>query len=1013
MPTTDKFININPNRLVSTRDLKDHMLEYLQATDVANFSAIYDEPGVFDGPLTLDITTIDEFDIVGTQKATDGIGHVLQCSAITYCTDVAFENTLGVVYEIGLEYVETPIFGESFDGIQLNSRSSEPEYVGFQELIGVAGAPNSVTLLGSDLEFRVDSVCEAGVSHAGRTCLVYKNVPEGTSEAVAIKLETVAFTAGENKVTVLADKLGQPTASTTPSDYTVVLLGPTVRRNSSLQGASGVVFIGTVTGGGAGSVPTSSDISGQNSTSSVADLIKFEDFASEETRVNGEIVDVGGGNLDLVSYVGTREEHPNSAAGIFGSASAVRASKIYAFGGTDSVFSNSSDTHVYDPSTDQSALSSVVSWSALANIPDTDTYGMRAATIGDIIYVVGGATGASLAAMTPVALTRRYNAETNTWLSSGAPLPSARFGGAMVAIDGKLYYAAGHDGAAQKGEAWVYDPTLDSWSSITSLPAIKNFPGFTSLNNLLYLYGGANQPDAVSNKTFHSYDPTQDAWTVLATPAAGTATGTEPPERYDPLLISDNGLIHVLFGNNVGGTGSAGRGYHRIYDPITDSWIDVTNDGHASTRHSGIYGAVSGIHYYFAGKNFDDNGGSSNDEFTDEAFAFRVNGLKKSTTPGIAKTTGEKFSVLVASPAIATPFPFANPTQSGIPPLTTARSRHACATLGDRIFVTGGANGGGDLDSVEVFYPETGTYMQAADMPGTLKDHVSASDPENNRVFVIGGLATGPSNNQDVWYLDANTNTWTDLGAIGFRRRQCGQGMLIGDKIWAVAGSDDGNVYTNTLDYFDIKTFESQESALAITSMTGRRFSATAAIGSTIYVIGGQDVGLASLDEIWAINVDGTPDGGAVDGAQITVTGSAVDFIAGAAAEFGGNIYFLGDDGTGTTTTNGYLVFDPVLRTVTDFGFSATQAFPFAGCLVPYKGRLYYIGGSGELALTTFTDSVTSAWTLPDELEIELSNVSTEKTKVQDIAFKSAQIYGTEDWNLDINGDFILMTQES
>src|SRR5690606_29601129 len=96
-----------------------------------------------------------------------------------------------------------------------------------------SAAPSVVVDNTGTITFTIDSVCEAGVSHAGRTARIWKVIPgEGaTTEAIAIEDVAVVYTAGNNKITTMGT-LGQSAVSTTAADYMVALLGPSVKRNT-------------------------------------------------------------------------------------------------------------------------------------------------------------------------------------------------------------------------------------------------------------------------------------------------------------------------------------------------------------------------------------------------------------------------------------------------------------------------------------------------------------------------------------------------------------------------------------------------------------------------------------------------------------------------------------------------------------------------------------------------------------------------------------------------------------
>lgn len=272
MSTGDQFLNVTRNRILGVADLDDRFLSYLQGLVRDGLQQTFLKDTVFQTPLVLAADGDDKFKITGGAVATDGQGHFLSIAASGFSDGIQFENTSPVPYDVGLRFAEQPT------GIQVNPRTGLPDYVALEELIGDSADPDSVVDNGnSTITLVVDSVAEAGVTHAGRTVRVCMKIPakNATTAVIAIEDVVVAFVGGLNQITTTGD-LGQPTISTTPADYSVIMLGPTVRRNENLETASGTVFVGRVTGSGSPSTPSVFSTAGQSIFDfSFADLADF------------------------------------------------------------------------------------------------------------------------------------------------------------------------------------------------------------------------------------------------------------------------------------------------------------------------------------------------------------------------------------------------------------------------------------------------------------------------------------------------------------------------------------------------------------------------------------------------------------------------------------------------------------------------------------------------------------------------------------------------------------------
>lgn len=264
-----ELVNLAFKRLVSAEDFRERLVGYLSQLIKQYGERMWDGDGVFDALMTITGATGNAF-VIGqaspaTFKATDGLGNMLSLAeagdeeeGLGQIKTVVFENGGSVLYYISLQRVARP------SGIVINPRTGLPVYDKEVEAIGVRAEPNSVTDNGTTITFVIDSVCEAGHSHAGRKALVFLKSPArgGTLEADAIELCDVSWNGANNRITTTG-ALGQGSVSTDASLYEVILLGPTVRK-ADTSAASGHVFLGTITGNGSALVaPPTTSTSGQ------------------------------------------------------------------------------------------------------------------------------------------------------------------------------------------------------------------------------------------------------------------------------------------------------------------------------------------------------------------------------------------------------------------------------------------------------------------------------------------------------------------------------------------------------------------------------------------------------------------------------------------------------------------------------------------------------------------------------------------------------------------------------
>ncbi len=300
MGTTDQRVNITRNRILGKDDLGERGLDYLRGLVLEGLGQAFLKDVTFgDTKLGLSDGGNDKFDVDGTAIATDGVGHILDIANSGFASGIQFENESVVDYDVALGFAEVPA------GVQVNPRNGLPEYVAFEEQIGESADPDTVTDNGNGtITFVVDSVTEVGVTNAGRKVRVFKKVPAktATTEAIAVEELTVGFIgppASETNQVTTAGALGQSTISTDAADYTVVLMGPTVKRGPDLENAIGFVFLGRVTGGGAGFPPSGFNTGGQDLFNfSFADLA---DFTRREVLSDRLKIDVKSSGADVLT----------------------------------------------------------------------------------------------------------------------------------------------------------------------------------------------------------------------------------------------------------------------------------------------------------------------------------------------------------------------------------------------------------------------------------------------------------------------------------------------------------------------------------------------------------------------------------------------------------------------------------------------------------------------------------------------------------------------------------------
>jgi N-acetylneuraminic acid mutarotase len=241
-----------------------------------------------------------------------------------------------------------------------------------------------------------------------------------------------------------------------------------------------------------------------------------------------------------------------------------RAGKIYAFGGFTLPESGPAawvpidNAWEYDPAAD--------TWKALAPMP-TKRGSPVAVTLGDRMYVIGGATtppGSKETAVHPqrphisVGTVEEYDPASNTWRAR-MPMPTPRNHATAGVVNGKVYVIGGRIGAAfiSAGSSNVdaveeYDPAADAWGAAKAkMPSARSAMASGVHGGRIYVTGGEGQ-NAQMMYTFRAlegYDAAANRWVVLPS-----------------MPVSRHGLAGAVLGNRLhmvsGDVQSAGTGVH-------------------------------------------------------------------------------------------------------------------------------------------------------------------------------------------------------------------------------------------------------------------------------------------------------------------------------------------------------------------------------------------------------------------------------------------------------------------
>jgi N-acetylneuraminic acid mutarotase len=199
------------------------------------------------------------------------------------------------------------------------------------------------------------------------------------------------------------------------------------------------------------------------------------------------------------------------------------------------------------------------------------------------ILVIGGWDGSN--GFTVYSYNQIYNPASDTW-SSGAPLPTTNYAGAIAVVKNVVYLFGGTpDGTNVTNAVWAYDPKSDSWTPRRVMPTARVAARAAVQNNIIYVIGGQ---DANFNPlaTVESYNPATDSWSVDT-----------------PMLVAKSFISVGSLGPRIvaadGRTSAGDGGDNESYNLATAGWTPLTPD--PTGRDNSCAGAIGTKQLYVAG----------------------------------------------------------------------------------------------------------------------------------------------------------------------------------------------------------------------------------------------------------------------------------------------------------------------------------------------------------------------------------------------------------------------------
>ena len=418
-----------------------------------------------------------------------------------------------------------------------------------------------------------------------------------------------------------------------------------------------------------------------------------------------------------------------------------------------------------------------------------------------------------------------------------SPMASARYAHTATLLgNGKVLVVGGQrDGSTYNGTAELYDPVINTWSSI-NLVLPRAWHTATPLGNGKVLVAGGYNVSGYLNSA-ELYDPATHT-------SSSTGTLATARDEHTATLLG-NGKVLVTGGDNGGALGSA-----ELYDLATNTWSSAASMGTTRRKHTAtllgngrvlVTGGYNGGGVHFSAELYDpaSNTWSPVDDMSysrDEHTATLLGNGKVIVVGGSGSSDAYRAAAELYDPATN--------TWSSAGTLATARELHTATLLGNgKVLVAGGRNGSGRLNTAEVYDPATNTWSSAVTLATARALH-TATPLGNGQILVVGGYgSSGGLNTAEVYEPGQGPNTWSSGGTLSSDRFEHTATLLGNGKV-LVAGGYNG-AHLKTAEVYDPATNTWSSAGSMTSARTGH--AATLLGNGKVLVVGGISTGSGAL----------------------------------------------------------------------------------------------------------------------------------------------------------------------
>ncbi|XP_071338366.1 kelch-like protein 22 isoform X2 [Trachinotus anak] len=181
--------------------------------------------------------------------------------------------------------------------------------------------------------------------------------------------------------------------------------------------------------------------------------------------------------------------------------------------------------------------------------------------VGGHIYAIGGRDYSN-----ELDSVERYDPHTNMW-EFVSPLKREVYAHAGAVMDGKMYITCGRRGLAYLRETYCFDPAANHWTACADGPVERAWHSMAAVNGRIYVIGGSNDERGYRRDVLKvaCLDPTANSWSLMTPLPAG---------HGEPGVAVLDSRIYILGGRSHD-KGNRMK-YVHVYNTDTDEWESET-----------------------------------------------------------------------------------------------------------------------------------------------------------------------------------------------------------------------------------------------------------------------------------------------------------------------------------------------------------------------------------------------------------------------------------------------------